>query len=71
VWGAYNHTQANRDLDAAAGLNTYVWVADPCNGAPAIRADGRFRVVYDESENRSCAGSETVGWSIGDEVDMC
>jgi hypothetical protein len=23
VWGSYNHTQANRDVDAAAGLNLY------------------------------------------------
>jgi hypothetical protein len=48
-----------------------VWVADPCNGIPRIRADGRFEVIYDESENRSCSGLETSGWQIGDEVDMC
>jgi hypothetical protein len=71
LWGSYDHTQANRDLDAAVGVNTYVWVADPCNGIPAIRADGRFQVLYEESENRSCSGSETKGWMIGDEVDMC
>ena len=28
VWGAYDQTQANRDRDAAAGINTYVWAAD-------------------------------------------
>ena len=48
-----------------------MWVADPCNGIPAIRADGRCQVLYEESENRSCSGSETKGWMIGDEVDMC
>ena len=29
VWGAYNQTQANRDLDADVGINLYVWAADP------------------------------------------
>ena len=70
VWGSYNHTQANRDLDAAAGLNTYVWVADTCNGIPAIRADGRFRVIFNQSDNRSCIGSESSGWVLSDEIDM-
>ena len=70
VWGSYNHTQANRDLDAAAGLNTYVWVADTCNGIPAIRADGRFRVIFNQGDNRSCIGSESAGWVLSDEIDM-
>jgi hypothetical protein len=71
VWGSYAvQEQANRDTDAAAGINTYVWLADPCNGAPAVRADGRFRVIYDQSENRTCAGPETAGWVLHDEIDM-
>jgi hypothetical protein len=69
VWGSYNHTQANRDLDAAAGINTYVWVADNLF-MPAIRSDGRFRVIQDEG-NRTNAGTETAGWLLGDEIDMC
>ena len=69
VWGSYNHTQANRDLDAAAGINTYVWVADN-SFMPAIRADGRFKVIQDHN-NRTNVGAETAGWSLGDEVDMC
>jgi hypothetical protein len=69
VWGSYNHTQANRDLDAAAGINTYVWVADN-SYMSAIRADGRFRVIQDEG-NRTGVGTETNGWLLGDEVDMC
>jgi hypothetical protein len=71
VWGAYNSTQANRDLDAAAGINTYAWLADPCGTGTAIQTDGRFHVLYEESENRSCSGAATKGWMIGDEVDMC
>jgi hypothetical protein len=69
VWGSYNHTQANRDLDAAAGINTYVWVADNTYMS-AIRSDGRFRVIQDEG-NRIGVGTETGGWLLGDEVDMC
>jgi hypothetical protein len=69
VWGSYNHTQANRDLDAAAGLNLYVWAADNIFMSQ-IRSDGRFRVIQDEG-NRSGVGSETAGWLLGDEIDMC
>jgi hypothetical protein len=71
VWGSYDHNPTTLNLDAAANINTYVWVADPCNGIPDIRADGRFSVLYEESESRSCSGSETDGWMLGDEVDMC
>jgi hypothetical protein len=66
VWGAYNQTQANMDLDAAAGINTYVWASDS-NFLPAIRADGRFHVLQTSSTN---TGSETAGWLLGDEFDM-
>ena len=69
VWGSYNHTQANRDLDAAAGLNTYVWAADN-SYVDDIRSDGRFKVIQDE-DNRANVGSETTGWLLGDEIDMC
>ena len=68
VWGSYNHTQANRDLDAAMGLNTYVWVADS-SFIPAIRQDGRFRVIQDRGD-RSNVGAETAGWLLADELDM-
>jgi chitodextrinase len=69
VWGAYNQTQGNRDLDATAGLNTYVWAADN-SYVDDIRADGRFKVIQDEG-NRANVGSETAGWLLGDEIDMC
>ena len=71
TWGSYNTTQANRDLDAGAGLNLYVWLADPCGLGTQVNGDSRFRVIYEEGENRSCVGSATSGWSVGDEVDMC
>jgi hypothetical protein len=69
VWGSYNHTQANRNLDAAAGINLYVWAADNTFMAQ-IRSDGRFRVIQDEG-NRTGVGTETAGWLLGDEIDMC
>lgn len=68
VWGAYNQTQANLDLDAAAGINTYVWASDS-GYLPAIRADGRFHVIQDASQ-RTNVGTETKGWLLGDEDDM-
>jgi hypothetical protein len=68
VWGSYNHTEANRNLDADVGLNTYVWVADS-SFMPAIRQDGRFRVIQDQGE-RTNLGSETAGWLLADELDM-
>jgi hypothetical protein len=69
VWGSYNHTQQNRDLDAAIGLNLYIWVADK-SFMSQIRSDGRFRVIQDEG-NRTNVGSETAGWLTSDELDMC
>jgi hypothetical protein len=69
VWGSFNHTRANRDLDAAAGINTYVWVADD-SFMDEIRADGRFRVIQDQTQSRSAVGSETAGWVLTDEIDM-
>lgn len=75
VWGSYDQFGTtggvrNIDLDAQVGLNTYVWLADPCNQAPLVRSDGRFRVIYDQSENRSCIGSESAGWVLHDEIEM-
>lgn len=69
VWGSYNHTQANRDLDAAANINTYVWVGDDGARLPEIRADGRFHVVQ-ASWVGGPTGAETAGWLLDDELDM-
>jgi hypothetical protein len=68
VWGSYNHTQANRNLDADVGINLYVWAADSAF-MDDIRADGRFRVIQDQG-NRAGVGSETAGWLLADEIDM-
>ena len=68
VWGSYNHTQANRNLDADAGINLYVWAADN-SFMDDIRADGRFRVIQDQG-NRANVGAETAGWLLADEIDM-
>jgi hypothetical protein len=68
VWGAYDQTQANRDLDADVGLNLYVWAADSAF-IPNIREDGRFRVIQDQG-TRANSGSETAGWLLADEIDM-
>jgi hypothetical protein len=68
VWGAYDQTKANMDLDGAAGINTYVWAANS-DAMPDIRADGRFHVIQDEGA-RANVGSETAGWLLGDEMDM-
>jgi hypothetical protein len=70
VWGAYAHDKANRDKDAAVGINTYVWAADP-QYFRDIRVDGRFHVIADEGHrSNSNIGSETAGWLLGDEIDM-
>ena len=73
VWGAYNQTAANLNLDAAVGINTYVWVG--CDSGSMgwclgnIRADGRFKVIQEYNAG-SGVGSETAGWNLGDEIDM-
>jgi hypothetical protein len=67
VWGSYNQTQANRDLDADVGINLYVWAADP-GFLDEIRADSRFRAITEPGSPN--VGSETVAWLLGDELDM-
>jgi hypothetical protein len=68
VWGAYDATQANLNLDASANINTYVWEANS-GDVPAVRADGRFHIIQDEGL-RANVGTETAGWLLGDEMDM-
>jgi hypothetical protein len=67
VWGAYNQTAQNRDLDAAAGINLYVWAADPAF-FPEIRSDSRFRTFANYGQ--SGGGAEQAGWVLDDEIDM-
>jgi hypothetical protein len=69
VWGEYDQSQAGKmNLDAAAGINTYVWAADS-NAMSVIRADGRFHVIQDAGAQAN-VGSETSGWLLSDEDDM-
>ncbi len=66
VWGAYNQTQANRDLDAQVGINLYVWAADS-GFYDQIRTDGRFQTL---NTLDSPGGTEQAGWVLDDEIDM-
>ena len=67
VWGAYAQEADNRNKDAAAGLNTYVWAADT-GFYPDIRADGRFHVIV--SQGGGPVGTETFARMLDDEIDM-
>jgi hypothetical protein len=62
VWGSYDHTQANRDLDAEAGINTYVWVADS-SFMDDIRADGASRSSRTRAAARALAAKPLGGCS--------
>ena len=69
VWGAYNQTAANRDLDADVGINLYVWAADP-GFWDDIAADPRFD-FFAAAEQRGSANQNLVnGWVVHDEIDM-
>jgi hypothetical protein len=70
TWGSYNHNPTTIQQDRGAGLNTYIWVADPAGGMDDIRADGRFKVIQGQWEDRSLVGSATAGWAVEDELDM-
>jgi hypothetical protein len=70
TWGSYNHNPTTIQRDWDAGLNTYIWVADPAGGMDDIRADGRFKVIQGQWEDRSLVGSATAGWAVEDELDM-
>ena len=70
VWGSYDHTLANRNLDAAAGINTYQWVADP-SFMDEIQADGRFWMIQvHESLSAANRTSKVTGRYTHDELDM-
>ena len=70
VWGSYDHSRANRNLDAAAGINTYQWVAD-ASFMDEIQADGRFWMIQVHQDldagNRT---SKVAGRYTDDELDM-
>jgi F5/8 type C domain/PKD domain len=69
VWGAYNQTAANRNLDADVGINLYVWAADPAYWDD-IAGDPRFD-LFGGSPDRGHANARHVnGWVLSDEIDM-
>ena len=77
VWGAYNLTQANIDLDESVGLNTYVWNATVGGNPPEDSALARLRNAgmyamhfIDQAGSYPSRGSESVGWVTNDEIDM-
>ena len=67
VWGAYNQTPANLNLDAAVGINTYVWVG--CDSGSMgwclseIRADGRFKAIQEYNARAGSAARPPAGIS--------
>ena len=64
--------QADIDRDKDAGINLYVGIADPENANLALlRSNAMYAIIQENERTRfSGIGSETVGWVVGDEVDM-
>ena len=69
VWGAYNQTAANRNLDADVGLNLYVWSADPAFWDD-VAADSRFDLFGDPGDRGHPNAGLVNGWVLHDEIDM-
>jgi hypothetical protein len=72
VWGSYDHTQANINLDKSHGLNLYVWPAD--TGVPIERfaTSGMYALLTSDWYGRPGVASSpaNVGYMLEDEVDM-
>ena len=72
VWGSYDHTQANINLDKSHGLNLYVWPAD--TGVPIERfaTSGMYALLTSDWYGRPGVASSpaNVGYALEDEVDM-
>ena len=64
--------QADIDRDKDAGINLYVGIADPENANLALlRSNSMYAIIQENERTRFTGiGSETVGWVLGDEVDM-
>ena len=69
VWGAYNQTAANRNLDADVGLNLYVWSGDPAFWDD-VAADSRFDLFGDPGDRGHPNAGLVNGWVLHDEIDM-
>jgi hypothetical protein len=70
VWGSYNFTPQNIQLDKDAGLNTYVWDAGQAAWEQQNVAASGMRSIRNNSD-RSTLGPHVAGWLLGDEIDMC
>jgi hypothetical protein len=70
VWGSYNFTPQNVQLDKDAGLNTYVWDAGQASWEQQNVAAAGMRSIRNHSD-RSMLGPHVAGWLLGDEIDMC
>jgi hypothetical protein len=70
VWGSYNFTPQNVQLDKDAGLNTYVWDAGQAAWEQQNVAASGMRSIRNNSD-RSSLGPHVAGWLLGDEIDMC
>jgi hypothetical protein len=66
VWYESVLTDADVQKDMAGGLNTYVELTDDSD-IGLVRRSGMSAIVSQQSGDR---GNETVGWLLGDEIDM-
>ena len=70
VWYESVSAKADIDKDKDAGLNTYVVLTGNSN-LSLVNSNGmRGLLQNDQWVGNSTVGSETAGWSLGDEVDM-
>lgn len=75
VWfeGVYN--SGDTSMDKAAGINTYIALTAPSSMAE-VRAAGMYAIQQWEITQHTLkgihpgTGAETVGWLVGDEIDM-
>jgi hypothetical protein len=72
VWGAYDQTQANIDIDKGMGINLYVWPADTSIPMSRFEANGMDTLLTPEWYGVSGVASSpaNAGYVLDDEVDM-
>jgi hypothetical protein len=72
VWGAYAQDQANIEKDKAAGLNLYIWPADPSYSLQSFAANGMKALLTEDwySVPGIATAPANAGYMLGDEVDM-
>jgi hypothetical protein len=72
-WFRPAESQAQIDAYKAFGMNTFAAIECPeCARLDLVRANGLKAFIYAQERTRfSGIGSETVGWMLNDEQDMC